>query len=186
MKPLSGDVHPLPGPNNVKGRKIPVYTGNQSRKRFKTGHGRVSDNCIRVQLTNSRATKHGNQNKLLKIAHLNTQSLKCRHHFLEIKEMASKQDFDVLSFSETWFNSTVSNASIEIEGYRVYRLDCIGKTGGGVCAYIKNNLTGISESGFHQLWLQVQTENCVPSLSALFTDLRLVWSAFKTILCPTT
>ena len=162
---LSGDVHPLPGPDNVKGRKVPVYTGNQSRK-YKTGHGRVSDNCIRVQLTNSRATKHGNQNKLLKIAHLNAQSLKCRHRFLEIKEMASKKDFDVLSFSETWFNSTVSNASIEIEGYRVYRLDRIGKTGGGVCAYIKNNLkakilkdlTGISESGFHQLWLQVQNK----------------------------
>ena len=67
--------------------------------------------------------------------------------------MASKQDFDVLSFSETWFNSTASNASIEIEGHRVYRLDRIGKTGGGVCAYFKNNLkakilkdlTGISE-----------------------------------------
>ena len=41
--------------------------------------------------------------------------------------MASKNDIDILSFSETWFNLIVSNASIEIEGYRVYRLDCIGK-----------------------------------------------------------
>ena len=79
---LSGDVRPSPGPDNVKGRKIPVCTGNQSRKGYKTGRGRVSDNCIRVQLKNSRATKHGNQNKLLKIAHLNAQSLKCRHHLI--------------------------------------------------------------------------------------------------------
>ena len=69
--------------------------------------------------------------------------------------MGEKKEFDILSLSETWFNSTVSNVSIEIEGYKVFTLDRTGKPGGGVCAYIKNtlkarvikDLSGISESG---------------------------------------
>ena len=46
----------------------------------------------------------------------------------------------------------------------VHRLDRLRKTGGGVCAYIKDSLktkplkdlSGISDSGLHQLWIQIQ------------------------------
>ena len=63
-------------------------------------------------------------------------------------------------------NSSVTNASVELEGYKLYRLDRVGKIGAGVCAYIKitlkaeilNDLTEISVSGLHQLWLQVQSK----------------------------
>lgn len=104
---------------------------------------------------------YNNQNKLLKIAHMNAESLKNRHHFLEVKEMALQNNFDILTFSETWFYSTVTIASVEL--YRLVRLD---KTGAGVCAYIKitlktdilKDLTEISVSGLHQLWLQVQSK----------------------------
>ena len=59
-------------------------------------------------------------------------------------ELALENDFDILSISETWFNSSVTNR--------------IGKTGAGVCAYIKSalkvtvlkDLTGITESGLHK------------------------------------
>ena len=58
------------------------------------------------------------------------------------------------------------NASVENPGYRIFRLDLIGKTGTGVCAYVKSvlkvevlkDLTGITESGLHQLWIQVQNK----------------------------
>ena len=109
---------------------------------------------------------HENQNKLLKIVHLNAQSVKYQHHFIKIKEMVEKslKSYPCL---ETWFNSTVSNVSNEIECYKVFRLDRNGKPGGGVCAYIKNtlkacvikDLSGISESGLHQLWVQVQNKS---------------------------
>lgn len=54
-------------------------------------------------------------------------------------------------------NSSVTNASVELEGYKLYRLDRLGKIGAGVCAYIKitlkaeilNDLTEISVSGLH-------------------------------------
>ena len=81
-------------------------------------------------------------------------------------ELALENDFDILSISETWFNSSVTNASVEIPGYRIFRLHRIGKTGAGVCAYIKSalnvtvlkDLTRITESGLHQLWIQVQNK----------------------------
>ncbi|XP_028519091.1 uncharacterized protein LOC110252733 [Exaiptasia diaphana] len=83
--------------------------------------------------------------------------------------MALKSDFDILCISETWFKPAPrdTNASVEIEGYRFYRLDRPKKEGGGVCAYIKSHLkarilkdlTGITESGLHQLYIQVQSKN---------------------------
>ena len=77
--------------------------------------------------------------------------------------MADK-DLDVLTISETWFNSTVRNTEVELEGYKQLRLNRLHKTGGGVCAYLKSNIKGIvikhltriSESGLHQLWIQLQ------------------------------
>ena len=61
---------------------------------------------------------------------------------------------------------SVTNASVEIQGYRVYRLDRLIKAGAGVCAYIKStlkakilkDLSGISDSGLHQLYIQVQSK----------------------------
>ena len=76
-----------------------------------------------------------------------------------------ENDFDILSISETWFNSFVTNASVEIPGYRIFRLHCIGKTGASICAYVKSackvkvwkDLMGITESGL-LLWIQVQNK----------------------------
>ena len=102
---------------------------------------------------------HKNQNKLLEVAHLNAELFKCRQHFIETKQLALERDFDILTISETWFNSSASNSV----GYQVYRLDRLGKAGASVCAYVKStlkvkvlqDLTEISESGLHQLWIQV-------------------------------
>ena len=100
-----------------------------------------------------------NRNKLLKIATLMRSSLNVDNTFFKQKKLALENDFDILSISETWFNSSLTNASVEIPGYRIFRLDRIGNTGAGVCAYVKsvlkaevlNDLTGITESGLHKL-----------------------------------
>ena len=62
--------------------------------------------------------------------------------FLQAKlctELALENDFDILSISENWFNSSVTIATVEIPGYRIFKLDRIGKTGANICvslAYI--------------------------------------------------
>lgn len=187
---LSGDVHPLPGPER-DAAKIPVCIGNSRvRNKNKVARGHVKSNCIIIQSRMPNSLKHRNNNKQLEIAHVNAASLKCRHHFHEIKGMALQKSFDILTFSETWFNSTTTNASVEIDGYSIYRLDRLRKTGAGVCAYVKHglkvkvlkDLTEIGESGLHQLWLQVQNEKLRSLLQ--FTDLlRLALRVWQTNSC---
>lgn len=73
-------------------------------------------------------------------------------------------EFDIFAISETWLDSSISNIEIEISGYTIFRLDRPNKVGGGVCAYVKNelkverlgDLSFITESGLYLLWLKVQ------------------------------
>ena len=91
-------------------------------------------------------------------------SLNVDSSFFQTKELALENDFNILSIS--WVNSSVTNASVEIPGYRILRLDRIGNTGTDVCTYVKSvlkaevlkDLTGTTESGLHQLWIQVQNK----------------------------
>ncbi|XP_068737945.1 uncharacterized protein [Montipora capricornis] len=74
----------------------------------------------------------------------------------------------ILAISESWLNSSVKNAEVEIDGYSLLRLErprnIKNEFGGGVCAYMRKtlkskvlkDLSGISDTGFHQLWMQVQ------------------------------
>ena len=61
----------------------------------------------------------------------------------DVKMLLMRSDLNVLTLSETWLNSSISNNEIEIEGYTLHRLDRgLGspKTGGGgVMMYTKNN-----------------------------------------------
>ena len=116
------------------------------------------------------------QRSKLRIAHLNVRSIKNRNHLIQVRELMKDRNYDILALSESWLNSTVTNAEVEIEGFKLTRLDRLGKTGGGVCVYSKSsikvkclkNITGISEFGFHQLWMLIQLRKlrsillCVP------------------------
>ena len=103
----------------------------------------------------------------VKIAHLNVRSLKCREHFVLVKEAVLENKFDIFTISETWLNSSVSDLEIEIPGYIIYRIDRQTKNGGGVCAYVSrnyrteylSNISLITASGFHQLWLKIHVRN---------------------------
>ena len=114
--------------------------------------------------TRSNALEYRGQRKRIGIAHLNAGSLKNRERFAEVKDLALDKNYDILSFSETWFNTSVVNASVHLEGYNIFRLDRTRKIGGGVCAYVRSilkvkvlkDLTRISDSGMHRLWLQIQ------------------------------
>ena len=74
---------------------------------------------------------------------------------------------DILTISESWLNSSVADVEVEFPGYNLFRLDRDYKVGGGVCVYVNssfkcsrlNELSYISNSGFHQLWLKVQVKN---------------------------
>ena len=57
---LSGDIHPLPGPDTSTSR-IPVIHGKRRTRRIPDSGGHVSATCIRIQLTkNAQSTVHKN------------------------------------------------------------------------------------------------------------------------------
>ena len=102
----------------------------------------------------------------LKLIHLNIRSVRNDAHLHQLKEFSKLNSIDVLTISESWLNSTVTNKEIEIDGYRLHRLDRVYKKGGGVCTYVRKEiksfvvkeLTQISDSSFHQLWINVQVK----------------------------
>ena len=51
-----------------------------------------------------------------------------------------EKDYDVLAVSESWLNSTMTNAEVEIDGYKLTRLDRLGKNEDGVCVYTRSSL----------------------------------------------
>ena len=61
----------------------------------------------------------------------------------------------------------MTNLELEIPGYEIFRVDRNNKDRGGVCVYVLNtyktellrDISSISGSGLHQLWIKVQVRN---------------------------
>lgn len=87
---------------------------------------------------------------------MNARSLKNRD-LIQYKTIG-RENNDIFAVSESWLNTTVSNAEVEVDGYKLSRLDRLKKVGGEVCVYTRaflrfkvlKDLTGISTSGFCQ------------------------------------
>ena len=70
----------------------------------------------------------------------------------------------MITVTETWLNTTVTNSEVSIDGNKLYRQDRLRKRGGGVCAYIRKDITVtvlkdiclLSDNYFHQFWLKLQ------------------------------
>ena len=127
------------------------------------GRGVNKDNLTVIPLPRA-TSKQCNTTFGLKIAHINFRSLRNIALSIQLRELAISNNIDVLTISETWFNSTGTNSEISINGYNVYRLDRLHKKGGGVSAYIRKDikasvikeLSKISDTNFHQLWIKLQ------------------------------
>jgi exonuclease III len=60
------------------------------------------------------------QNTRLKIAHLNIRSLKSNTHLTQLRDLARRENFDILTISETWLNTSVSSAEVRIDRYNLF------------------------------------------------------------------
>lgn len=65
--------------------------------------------------------------------HLNARSLLPK--ISELRYLANKTTAAIISVTETWLDSSVTNSEIKIEGYSIVRRDR-NRHGGGVCTYI--------------------------------------------------
>lgn len=127
----------------------------------------AATNYVTRRTTDVNKRQNDSLKSKIKIAHLNIRSIKNRDHLVQMRKLAEENDFNIIAISESWLNNTVTNAEVEIAGYKLSRLDRVKKPGGGLCVYthsslktkVLKDLTGISNTGFHQLWLQVQHTN---------------------------
>ena len=94
----------------------------------------------RSQPSSSSAQRNCTTSKL-KIVHLNIRSLRSPSHLTELRDWAAANKTDVITISETWLNTPVTNSEVSIDGYKLYRQDRLRKRGGGVCAYIRKDIT---------------------------------------------
>ncbi|CAB3994395.1 Hypothetical predicted protein [Paramuricea clavata] len=137
----------------------------QQQKQSSTNSHCSHSNLINIPLL-APATIYSPTNSDTTKPDLNVRLLRNIAHLTEVKELVNLHKIDIFTISETWLNSTVTNSEIAIEDYKIYRLDRLHKRGGGVCAYIKKNLKAsvlkelsqISESSFHQLWINIQSK----------------------------
>ena len=105
---LSGDVHPLPGPEMT--RDNARKSTKLSKKNFKSK---------------------------VDIAHLNVRSLRSRENFYFISDTITANSFDIFTISETLLDLSTSDADIQVPGYALYRQDRgMQKAGGGLCICI--------------------------------------------------
>ena len=90
----------------------------------------------------------------LKIGHLNVSSLKNREHLQLVKHTIIKNKVDVLTLSETWLNSSITDLELEIPGYNLYQVDRNTNQ-----VKVLTDISNISDNGLHQLWINLQVRN---------------------------
>jgi hypothetical protein len=76
-------------------------------------------------------------NSFLKIAHVNSQSLLC--HIDEFRTIFELSNFDLILVSETWLKPNLSDHSVELPNYTLFRNDRLCKVGGGVGVFVKSS-----------------------------------------------
>lgn len=76
------------------------------------------------------------------MVHINVRSLRPKVN--EFAILLDSNNFDVITVSETWLDSTIENALLAMEGYDLYRSDRMrlgvtgSKKGGGLAMYVQN------------------------------------------------
>ena len=84
---------------------------------------------------------HSQNQHILTIAHVNICSLRNKVHY--IHRLVHDHEIHILSVNETHLDSTVSDFSLNVPGYTLYRRDR-DLHGGGVCIYVHSQLHAIT------------------------------------------
>lgn len=74
-----------------------------------------------------------------KIAHVNARSLFTG--FDAFRDSILENDFDIMGVSETWLTSQLPSQAVDVPGFKLLRQDRVARRGGGVAAYIRENIS---------------------------------------------
>ncbi len=128
---LSGDIHPNPGPASPNRRASSAAS---------------AINYMYLDLS-----------KYISCVHYNVQSVA---HTLDLL-YAELSDFDILAFSESWLNPSVSQSNIKLKSFHPpERRNRIGDINGGVMLYVKDALqykrcSDLEIIGVECIWIEL-------------------------------
>jgi hypothetical protein len=111
--------------------------------------------------------------KGLSLIHMNIQSLYMSsirsNPRVKLDEVISTyavdKEVDIICMSETWLHDSIDNSLILIPGYKEpYRKDRNDRQGGGVCAYVTDNviskqLTELEPPDIDLIWFEIPIQN---------------------------
>lgn len=106
----------------------------------------------------------------IRVGHLNTRSILT--NFFEFRDIISISKYDIFACTETWLNANITNESIHIPGYKLYRRDRIGR-GGGVCLYISDRfqckeIDFVVNEHFEQLWITITIDKIKLAIGVIY------------------
>ncbi len=93
------------------------------------------------------------QNKAITLLYANAQSINSKID--ELKVISQDLDPDIILLTETWCNSTIENAALTIENYKLEtdlrkdRCDTANGIGGGLLVYAKQDIRILPYDKFH-------------------------------------
>ena len=104
--------------------------------------------------------------KGLHMIHINARSL--RHKIHEVSIIARSTHAGIIGITETWFDESITEEEASIEGYNIIRNDRTS-LGGGVCLYIKEELTfnprsDITNENIEGIWIDLLLPKTKPIL----------------------
>ena len=102
----------------------------------------------------------GRRDGSLVLGHLNIRSLFNKLDELQVF-LENRSRALVLGLSETWLDSSLLDAELEVPGFSLYRKDR-NRRGGGVMVYVSNDVKAVrrgdvEEVGIEALWIEVKT-----------------------------
>ena len=118
-------------------------------------------------------TTMGNNNKSLKIGHININGLASK--LTDIHFLLKEVEFDILGVTETHLTEDIPNELIGILGYNMVRRDrSNGSKGGGVVIYYRDNLNIFEDlkwnihQDFEAVWLNITIRSQSTLLGCLY------------------
>lgn len=98
--------------------------------------------------------------------HINARSI--RHKMTDLKIIAEKSKAGIIAISESWFDSSITDAEVSMPGYNLERKDR-NTHGGGVCMYIREDLSynprsDLDHENLEAIWIDLLLKKTKPIL----------------------
>lgn len=81
-------------------------------------------------------------NGVSSVIHVTIRSLSKHNDLVSLLNISGCQ-FDLIGCSETWLHDSSFIDILNLDGYKLFRKDIVGKQGGGVCLYVNSKLQAI-------------------------------------------